>query len=82
MINDKVNLYVTDNGHGVDSSIREKIFQPFYTTKPAGEGTGLGLSLSFDIVTAHGGKIDFVSTPEKTVFHIELPASVVKSKKK
>ncbi|MBK6398783.1 MAG: cyclic nucleotide-binding domain-containing protein [Bacteroidetes bacterium] len=82
LINDKVNLYVTDNGHGVDSSIREKIFQPFYTTKPAGEGTGLGLSLSFDIVTAHGGKIDFVSTPEKTVFHIELPASVVKSKKK
>ena len=75
-------MYVTDNGIGVAQEIREKIFQPFYTTKPAGEGTGLGLSLSFDIVTAHGGKIDFVSTQEKTVFHIELPASVIKSKKK
>ncbi|HQW00002.1 MAG TPA: cyclic nucleotide-binding domain-containing protein [Bacteroidia bacterium] len=75
LANDKINLYVTDNGVGVDSSIREKIFQPFYTTKPAGDGTGLGLSLSFDIVTAHGGKIDFTSDKEKTIFHVELPIS-------
>jgi len=76
--NDKVNLYVTDNGVGVEPSIREKIFQPFYTTKPAGDGTGLGLSLSFDIVTAHGGRIDFVSDSEKTVFHVELPQTTLK----
>jgi signal transduction histidine kinase len=73
--NDKVNIYIIDNGVGVSSGIREKIFQPFYTTKPAGDGTGLGLSLSFDIVTAHGGKIDFTSSPDKTVFHVELPVS-------
>ena len=46
-----------DNGSGIPNSIKEKIFQPFFTTKPTGQGTGLGLSLSYDIVNAHGGEL-------------------------
>ncbi len=46
-----------DNGPGIPASIKDKIFQPFFTTKPTGSGTGLGLSLSYDIVKAHGGEI-------------------------
>ena len=53
---------VKDNADGIPDKIREKIFQPFFTTKPTGSGTGLGLSLSYDIIKAHGGKIDVSST--------------------
>ena len=56
-INNAVEIIATDNGNGIPSNIKEKIFQPFFTTKPTGQGTGLGLSLSYDIVKAHGGKI-------------------------
>ena len=53
----KVEIKVTDNGNGIPTAIKEKIFQPFFTTKPAGLGTGLGLSLSYDTVKAHGGEL-------------------------
>ena len=52
-----VELTVKDNGNGIPQKVVDKIFQPFFTTKPTGEGTGLGLSLSYDIVKAHGGEI-------------------------
>ncbi|HVX28318.1 MAG TPA: two-component regulator propeller domain-containing protein [Parafilimonas sp.] len=53
----RIEIIVEDNGNGIPPSIKEKIFQPFFTTKPTGEGTGLGLSLSYDIIKAHGGEI-------------------------
>jgi signal transduction histidine kinase len=61
----KVVISVKDNGNGIPDSIKEKIFQPFFTTKPTGQGTGLGLSLSYDIVKAHGGELK-VDTTEGT----------------
>ena len=56
-INDKVEIRVKDNGNGIPQKVMDKIFQPFFTTKPTGEGTGLGLSLSYDIIKAHSGEI-------------------------
>jgi signal transduction histidine kinase len=56
-VGDKVEISVTDNGNGIDQKVLDKIFQPFFTTKPPGQGTGLGLSLSYDIIKAHGGEI-------------------------
>ena len=56
-INDIIEIVVKDNGNGIPQRILDKIFQPFFTTKPAGQGTGLGLSLSYDIVKAHGGEL-------------------------
>ncbi|HWD86758.1 MAG TPA: ATP-binding protein [Mucilaginibacter sp.] len=70
-------IKIRDNGGGIPEHIREKIMQPFFTTKPTGEGTGLGLSMSYDIVVkGHGGKID-VDTKENefTEFTISLPIS-------
>jgi signal transduction histidine kinase len=65
---------VQDNGFGIPETHRNKIFQPFFTTKPTGEGTGLGLSLSYDIIKAHGGKIEVESKEgEGTEFKIMLP---------
>ena len=62
-INDKTDIRITDNGNGIPKKILDKIFQPFFTTKPTGQGTGLGLSLSYDIVKAHGGELQ-VETKE------------------
>ncbi len=71
---DKVILTVKDNGNGIPKKIVDKIFQPFFTTKPTGEGTGLGLSLSYDIIKAHGGEIKVESKEaEGTEFIILLP---------
>ena len=73
-INNKIEISVADNGNGIPASIKDKIFQPFFTTKPTGQGTGLGLSLAFDIVKAHSGELK-VETKENegTKFIIELP---------
>ncbi|HET7003778.1 MAG TPA: ATP-binding protein, partial [Puia sp.] len=72
---DTVEIRIRDNGQGIPKKVIDKIYQPFFTTKPAGQGTGLGLSLSYDIITKeHNGKID-VTTKENeyTEFIIELP---------
>ncbi|RYE22875.1 MAG: HAMP domain-containing histidine kinase, partial [Sphingobacteriaceae bacterium] len=70
-------IKVKDNGTGIPEEIQEKILQPFFTTKPTGEGTGLGLSLSYDIVVkGHGGKIEIKSKEgEGSEFTIQLPLS-------
>ena len=70
----KFSIRVKDNGNGIPQKIVDKIFQPFFTTKPTGQGTGLGLSLSYDIVKSHGGELK-VETKEGvgSVFIISLP---------
>ena len=76
-LGDSVEIRIRDNGTGIPNEVREKIFLPFFTTKPAGEGTGLGLSLSYDIVVKqHAGTIDVDTAPgEFTEFRIVLPRS-------
>ena len=66
---------IRDNGMGIPQKVREKIYQPFFTTKPAGEGTGLGLSLSYDIVTKqHGGSLTMdTKEGEFAEFTVKLP---------
>jgi len=73
-VGNKVEIKVLDNGNGIPNKALEKIFQPFFTTKPTGQGTGLGLSLSYDIVKAHGGELT-VETKENegSTFNIYLP---------
>ena len=74
---DSVEIRVSDNGNGIPQRVVDKIFQPFFTTKPAGQGTGLGLSLSYDIITkGHGGELR-VETEEGqgTTFIISVPAA-------
>jgi signal transduction histidine kinase len=69
-----VEIRVGDNGNGIPKRVVDKIFQPFFTTKPTGQGTGLGLSLSYDIIKAHGGEIKVESNEgEGTQFEIQLP---------
>ncbi len=69
-----VEIRITDNGLGIPSKIRDKIFQPFFSTKETGKGTGLGLSISYDIIKAHGGKLQVASCKAgETEFLIELP---------
>ncbi|CAN5149608.1 hypothetical protein BH23BAC2_BH23BAC2_16660 [soil metagenome] len=76
-----VQISISDNGPGIPDSIKDKIFKPFFTTKPTGQGTGLGLSLSYDILKAHGGELKVVTHNLKnltgggagTSFLIKLP---------
>jgi len=75
-VGDKVEIKVADNGNGIPQKILDKIFQPFFTTKPTGQGTGLGLSLSYDIVKAHGGEIKVETKEgEGSAFIIQLPSA-------
>ena len=72
--NDLVKIRITDNGTGIPQKVLDKIYQPFFTTKPAGQGTGLGLSLSYDIIKAHGGELTVESKEgEGAEFVISLP---------
>jgi len=71
---DKICIVVRDNGMGIPQKVLNKIFQPFFTTKPTGQGTGLGLSLSYDIIKAHGGELKVETMEgEFAEFIIELP---------
>ena len=74
-LGDKVEIRIRDNGTGIPEQVKEKIFNPFFTTKPSGEGTGLGLSMSYDIIVKqHGGSIDVETEPGLfTEFKIVLP---------
>ena len=83
-LGDRVEIRIRDNGTGIPPEVKEKMFNPFFTTKPAGEGTGLGLSISHDIIVKqHGGSIEVDTQPgEFTEFRIVLPragASLIKS---
>jgi two-component system, NtrC family, sensor kinase len=70
----QLQIIVKDNGNGIPQNVKDKIFQPFFTTKPPGQGTGLGLSLSYDIIKAHEGEIIVESKErEGTLFQIKLP---------
>ena len=74
MAEKEIRIAVKDNGDGIPKHVIEKIFQPFFTTKPTGEGTGLGLSLCYDIVKAHDGKLEVETREgEHTIFNITLP---------
>ena len=76
-LGDKVLITVSDNGNGIPQKILDKIFQPFFTTKPTGQGTGLGLSLGYDIIKAHGGELKVETKEgEGSEFTIILPTTI------
>ena len=78
-LGDRVEIRIRENGTGIPPEVKEKIFNPFFTTKPAGEGTGLGLSISHDIIVKqHGGSIEVDTQPGQfTEFRIILPRAAV-----
>jgi len=78
-IGDRVEIRIRDNGTGMTSDVKEKMFNPFFTTKPTGEGTGLGLSISHDIIVKqHGGSIEVETQPgEFTEIRVILPRVAV-----
>jgi LytS/YehU family sensor histidine kinase len=72
----KITISVIDNGNGLPQKVLDKIFQPFFTTKPTGQGTGLGLSMSYDIIKAHGGELKVESKEgEGAEFIILIPVA-------
>ena len=76
-LENQIQITISDNGPGIPDEIKDKIFQPFFTTKPTGEGTGLGLSLAYDIIKAHGGRIEVSTSKEEgTAFIIYLPIDI------
>jgi two-component system, NtrC family, sensor kinase len=76
-IADKIFISIKDNGSGIPQKVIEKIFHPFFTTKPTGQGTGLGLSLSYDIIQAHGGELKvYTEDGEGAEFVIVIPSTV------
>ena len=78
-LGDSVEIRIRDNGTGIPPEVKEKMFNPFFTTKPAGEGTGLGLSMSHDIIVKqHGGTIEVETEPGAfTEFRLVLPRTSV-----
>lgn len=69
-------ISIADTGKGIDADTAEHIFDPFYTTKPAGKGTGLGLAVCYGIITAHGGSIEVAqNSPTGTIFTVSIPIS-------
>jgi two-component system, NtrC family, sensor kinase len=80
-LGDKIEISVQDNGNGIPEEIKNKIFQPFFTTKPTGQGTGLGLSLSYDIVKAHGGELGVETKEgEGSAFIISIQSGFISEK--
>ena len=76
MVNGKAEIKVSDNGNGIPQKVLDKIFQPFFTTKPTGQGTGLGLSLAYDIVKAHGGEVKVETKEDEGAdFIMTIPAN-------
>jgi signal transduction histidine kinase len=73
---DGVQVSVCDSGPGIPDGIRERLFEPFYTTKPPGKGTGLGLHISHNVIARHGGRIEVTSTSGGACFEVSLPAHV------
>ncbi len=71
--NGQILIEVQDNGPGIPDEIKDKILQPFFTTKKGTQGTGLGLSISNDIIKAHGGSLDIESGAKGSIFKIFLP---------
>lgn len=71
--NQDIVVKITDSGAGIPLEIQEKIFQPFFTTKSAGEGSGLGLDIVKKIIEKHQGNIQFTSVPGQTTFIVTLP---------
>ncbi|WP_239014643.1 sensor histidine kinase [Archangium violaceum] len=72
----EVLVRVRDNGVGMPAEVRDKLFQPFFTTKPVGEGTGLGLAVAYGIITGHGGRIEVESEPGRgSCFTVRLPVA-------
>jgi len=76
---DHIDIRVTDNGPGIDKEVQDKIFQPFFTTKPLGKGTGLGLSIARGIVDSHGGSLQLELNGTSTCFMIRLPKKQAKT---
>ena len=71
----EVEISLSDSGPGIPDEIRHSVFEPFVTTKPEGQGTGLGLSTVLMVVERHQGRIDFTTSPSGTTFRISLPAA-------